>query len=159
MKSIRNWNGLAQYGIIPLTGEADRTGQRMLCDITMPGKKIVEDLLGLTAAVLNPSYNGRGAAGSMMLPYNLFNDLAAWCLLVHDKCDEVFYIVGMCDPSTSLRPEGGVHGKDGGESTEEWNEHIEFLRGLGAQIRRIRIRTEHPGVGTRCTHMFTGRTM
>ena len=156
MKNIRDWNGLAHYGINPLTGEADRTGQRMLCDLTMPGKKIVCDLFGLPEEITMHSCYNRGV-GSMMLPYNSFNDLAVWCLLVGEKCDEVFYIVRMKEGGT-LRPIGGVTGRDSDETLEEWNEHITFLIGLGCEIRRVRVKTQFPGEGTRVTHMFSGRT-
>ena len=156
MKNIRNWNDLAKYGIMPLTGEADRTGQRILCDLNPEGKHIVCDLLGLSEEIPLRSCYNRGV-GSMMLPYNLFNDLATWCLLVADKCHEVFYVVRMKGNST-LIPNGGVTGSDSEETLDEWNEHINFNIGLGCEIRRIRIRTNHPGEGTRATHQFSGRT-
>ena len=87
VKHIRNWNDLSKYGIIPLTGEADRTGQRMLCDSMTAGRSIICDMLGLhgseqdfgdSSLELQPF---GGAKYSMMLPLTLFADLAAWCLL------------------------------------------------------------------------------
>lgn len=114
MKSIRDWNGLAEFGINALTGEADRTGQRILCDLTQPGKEVVCDLLGLPGNIQLTSCWNSGV-GSMMLPYNLFKDLAAWCLVMRCKCDEVFYIVSMKENIT-LRPIGGVTGRDADET-------------------------------------------
>jgi hypothetical protein len=158
LKHIRDWNGLAKYGIIPLTGEADRTGQRMLCDLTGPGETLVCELLGLKGVKLNDSYNGRGAIGSMMLPYSLFSDLAVWCLLTVDKCDEVYYVVHQ-DAKNSLRAERGVFGRDAADESErEWDKHILWLiESLQCGVRRVNIRTGQPGEGTRAFHAMSGR--
>jgi glycyl-tRNA synthetase beta chain len=42
MKSIRSWEDLSVYGIVPLTGEACGLSYRILCDVTAAGKKIIE---------------------------------------------------------------------------------------------------------------------
>jgi hypothetical protein len=157
VKNIRDWNGLVEFGIIPLTGEADRTGQRMLCDLNDAGKEVLEDLLGASLKLASNYNSSYGAKHSIMLPYSLFNDLAAWCLITRVKCDEVFYIIRMKDECT-LRPVGGVTGRTFA-SKAEWEEHINFLINLGCEIRRIRIRTKHPGEGTRAVHHMSGRVI
>jgi hypothetical protein len=65
MKSITRFYDLHQYGIRPLTGEADLFGQRMLCDLTPQGAKLVAAWLGLSNAGLpcNPAWNAGGAYG------------------------------------------------------------------------------------------------
>jgi hypothetical protein len=165
LKSIRDWNGLSRYGIIPLTGEADRTGQRMLCDLTSPGETLVCELLGLKGVQLNDSYNGRGAIGSIMLPFSLFNDLATWCLITVDECDEAFYVLHQ-DEKQWMRAIRGVFGcsfKEGHADPEmyelkaDWDKHIDYLISIQCLIRRIKIRTGQPGVGTRAFHAMSGR--
>ena len=47
MKTISNWQDLAPYGIVFLTGESCGLMYRLLCDLTVPGKKIIEKCLGL----------------------------------------------------------------------------------------------------------------
>lgn len=46
MKSIRCWDDLSAYGTVPLTGEARGLSYRILCDMTVRGKKTLEKGLG-----------------------------------------------------------------------------------------------------------------
>jgi hypothetical protein len=157
VKTIKDWNGLEEFGIRPLTGEADRTGQRMLCDVTEDGLKIVVNLLGLPGTgLLYESYNGRGAVGSMMLPYGLFKDLANWCLLFGKyKCQQVFAVVRS---NGSLHASFAVIGKEADDDDEKWDEYLMLLLESGIEGRRIKIDTKQPGVGGRATHAMSGRT-
>lgn len=41
MKTVRRWDDLAEFGIVPLTGEACGLMYRILCDLTDRGKRIV----------------------------------------------------------------------------------------------------------------------
>ena len=93
----------------------------------------------------------------MMLPYSLFRDLAVWCLLVGKyKCEEVYVVTG--HEGEGYRATNEVAGLCDC-TREEWEEHIAFYKSVGILVKRIRVRTEHPGDGTRCTHQFTGRTI
>ena len=156
MKSINNWDDLREFGINALTGEADRTGQRILCDLNDEGRRIVYDLLGIPLYVKGESNWNRGSDSSMMLPYSLFKELAVWCLLVGKcKCAEVYVVTG--HEGEGFRATNEIAGLFDC-TREEWEEHIAFYKSVGILVKRIRVRAEHPGEGTRCTHQFTGRT-
>jgi len=49
MKTITSLRDLEQYGIIPLTGEADALSFRILCDLTRQGVAVVREAYGLEA--------------------------------------------------------------------------------------------------------------
>lgn len=97
MKSIRCWDDLSAYGIIPLTGEACGLSYRILCDVTAQGKRTLEKALGL--AELGPQENWNGGAdndphvGSVMLAPDLLSFLAIFALL-EAGCREVWLTKG-----------------------------------------------------------------
>src|SRR5438105_4036362 len=97
MKTINNWNHLAEFGIIILTGEACGLGYRFLCDLTAQGKKLVEKCLGLknlgTAANWNGGSKDNPHVASIMLPPEMFGPLAAFGLL-ESGCSEAWNIRG-----------------------------------------------------------------
>lgn len=47
MKTIKCWNDLAKFGIVPLTGEACGLNYRILFDVTEPGRKILARCFGV----------------------------------------------------------------------------------------------------------------
>lgn len=47
MLVIRSLNDLHQFGVMPLTGEADALSLRVLCDLTEAGCAVVREALGL----------------------------------------------------------------------------------------------------------------
>lgn len=51
MHVINSLRNLEPFGIVPLTGEADKTATRILCDLTEQGRHIVIETLGLPADV------------------------------------------------------------------------------------------------------------
>ena len=57
MKSIRCWDDLSRYGIVPLTGEACGLSYRILCDVTAAGKKIIEKALDVAQLGLRENWN------------------------------------------------------------------------------------------------------
>jgi hypothetical protein len=63
VKSINNWDDLREFGINALTGEADRTGQRILCDLNKEGRRIVYDLLGIPLYVKAESNGAERLSG------------------------------------------------------------------------------------------------
>jgi hypothetical protein len=103
MKSITRFYDLHQYGIRPLTGEADLFGQRMLCDLTPQGAKLVAAWLGLSNAGLpcNPAWNAGGAVGSCLLPYKNFEWRTLALLALHSVgCTRIYEV--------DKRPERGA---------------------------------------------------
>jgi len=159
MKSITKWGDLEEFGINALTGEADRTGTRILCDLTDTGKSLVFELLGIPLSVtgLAANYNSRSKY-SMMLPYNLFKDLAVFALLFGKyECPEVLYVSEQTFVDQGFTKDFEITGRETSDTSEEWKEHLDFLTKLKIQHRLIRVRTEQPGVGSRATHHFTGR--
>ena len=161
MITIHTLRDLEQFGIRALTGEACRVGTRILCDLTFEAEKIVCDLLGINYVSYNkyatfpPSWNGNGASGSFMLPHGLFHDLAVWCL-IHKGCREIMVVrPGAGDGYTwGTEVIGLEHGDDAGQ----WEELRELYVSLGKSPRIIKINTNQPGEGTRCTHQMSGRT-
>src|SRR4051812_43485661 len=86
MKSIDCWRDLEQFGINRLTGEACAYGMRQLCDVNTQGASIIREFLGLgyntkLAGNWNSRVNGEPSVGSVMLPYEIFGQLAVFCLL------------------------------------------------------------------------------
>lgn len=47
MKSCNSFRDLEQFGIMPLTGEADALGYRILCDLTPQGVKVFQECYGM----------------------------------------------------------------------------------------------------------------
>jgi hypothetical protein len=47
MKTVSHWDALREYGIDVLTGEACSLMYRILCDLTLNGKRIVERCLSV----------------------------------------------------------------------------------------------------------------
>ena len=100
----------------------------------------------------------QGATGSFMLPFTLLLDLFVWCLIhkgVHSR--------------SPLLPRQGAWPPWVGEALglekdaspyerELWDKHLEFMKEIGKQIRMVRVYTNQPGHGTRCTHAMSGRT-
>ncbi len=69
------YDDLRRYGINSLTGEACPYSQRVLCDLTPRGKKIVFDLLGIPPTIpLSENWNS-GSSFSMMIPRSLLAQL------------------------------------------------------------------------------------
>jgi hypothetical protein len=109
MKTISNlYDGLRPYGINPLIAEACPYSQRVLCDLTPRGKKIVFDLLGIPPAIpLSENWNS-GSSFSMMLPRSLLShDLPIWCL-IDSGCDDI------------IVSSDGICGRQADDSDEDW---------------------------------------
>lgn len=116
MITIRNWNDLEQFGIVPLTGEACRLSMRLLVDLTPRGKRLVESMfsamdLKITFSLPAP-WNGSAirlqepaceerAASSMLLPIELLRPLAVFCLM-DAGCTDIYVSDG--HPTTGLQP-------------------------------------------------------
>lgn len=166
MKTIRDWRDLNEFGIDLLTGEACAIGARYLCDVSEKGRKVICEFFGLPYnTVLQENYNsGRGnptgpSVGAVMLPYSVFAQLSAFCLL-SDGADEVLHteeghIMG-------FYPEG--HASHDYE--ERYHEMIaergnrpvsEGLTDLLKPVRWYRP-LNHPRRGLSCIHAMSGRS-
>ncbi len=93
MKSIRCWDDLAGFGIIPLTGEACGLSYRILCDVTAAGKKVLERALDVAQLGLRENWNHGSAdaphIGSVMLAPEFLAFLGVFALL-ESGCREVW---------------------------------------------------------------------
>jgi len=89
MKTISCWDHLEPFGIKALTGEACALMFRLLCDITEPGKRIIEKCIGCELRP-PPNWNA-GATGSVMLTHEMLVPLAVFALL-EDGCRECWVI-------------------------------------------------------------------
>ena len=146
MLTIRTWRDLEPYGIISLTGEACKLGIRMLCDLTNDGVNIIGRVFGLRGGdCLAENWNSTGVK-SILLPYSIFNDLAACCLILGADC--------ACAAIDSQSK--AVHGF---VSLEEYEERGKLLSDAGIRFTRVYRALNHPGDGVNATHAFTGRTM
>ncbi len=144
MKTIARWDHLAEFGIVPLTGESCGLGYRMLCDVSAKGKLILEKCLGIHGLNLPPNWNQGSEAephvGSILLAPELLEPIAVFALL-ENGCKEVWKVGNQ-----------GVHGiqfndpPDTAESLKKW---------LGMEgLRRLAYR----GTATdRNVHLMSGR--
>ena len=145
MKTIGNlYDGLRLYGINPLTGEACPFGQRVLCDLTPRGKKIVFDLLGIPPTIpLSENWNS-GSSFSMMIPRSLLaHDVPIWCLIV-SGCDDI------------IVSRDGICGREVDDTDEDWANYYQLLVEWDKQPHRVRS-TSGPRQGTRMIHAMSGR--
>jgi hypothetical protein len=142
LQTIRNWNDLEKFGIVPLTGEACGLSMRLLCDITARGKRILQTLFGLqdlaVTLTLRPAWNGsvirltggeapeEKATHSVMLPADLLRTLAVFCL-VDAGCEEIYLADG--------KPTCGMTALDFVEWRREHGEHA--LAVFEANLRMI----------------------
>lgn len=95
MKTIRCFNDLTPYGIVPLTGEACGLTLRILCDATEAGRKLLVKAFGIPAFTLAEPWN-RGSpdnphVGSIMLTTELIPFLGIFALL-ESGCPEVWLL-------------------------------------------------------------------
>lgn len=93
MKAIRCWDDLSKFGIIPLTGEACGLSYRLLCDVTIRGKKTLEKALGVADLGLQENWNQGSTenphVGSIMLAPELLSFIGVFALL-ESGCREVW---------------------------------------------------------------------
>jgi len=91
MKTVSHWDGLREFGIDLLTGEACSLMYRLLCDLTQNGKRIVERCLSVQ--IQSENWNGGSQAdphvASIMLTHEMFVPLAVFALL-ESGCREVW---------------------------------------------------------------------
>jgi hypothetical protein len=100
MKSVSCFRDLEQFGIKPLTGEADALGYRILCDLTEEGVKVFKECFGIPLFAervgsdpnqaiygflgLNDNWNS-GAIASVMLSEDSIRPLAVMGFYLQGK--------------------------------------------------------------------------
>lgn len=136
---------LVQYGISLLTGEADPTSLRILCDLNAKGAALVADFLGMPegtalSAPWNSTVMDEPSVGSVMLPRTAMHDLMLYALLTDPRFS---IVIGTTSSSLYALAE----------------DHPYYARWL-------QVATETPGytvyrcpTQSRNTHQFTGRTV
>ena len=149
MKTILRAHDLEAFGIIPLTGEADATMTRTLCDVTARGRRVFQEAFGLSdlAQALPPPWNSGTASdlhiGSIMLPAEGLLILAIFALGI-DGADKIVVYKG-----------GGVAGFYFPEDQEHWEEVERHV--LAESVERIVNGWRKKPHGARNQHAMSGR--
>ena len=144
MQSIRSWDELSRYGIVPLTGEACGLSYRLLYDVTAAGKKVIEKALDVAELGLRENWN-HGTPddphiGSLMLAPDLLPFLAVFALL-ENGCLEVWL--------TKSREVVGIEADDEPDRVDSWKRYY------GERLAR---RFAYAGTaGDRNQHVMSGR--
>jgi hypothetical protein len=156
---LHNNDGLASYGVKPLTGEADAYGRRLLCDLNEAGVILLTAYFGLSSTIearhcfprnWNSMVGEYPAVASVLLSRAIIPDLMVFALLHVGQFDYV-----MVSPSgyTGFN-EGdkyGQHFLDGdakGSNPEGWTLHRNFCKGSQA-----------PTADGRNVHAMSGRVL
>ena len=92
MLTVKCLRDLEEFGIVPLTGEADALSYRCLCDLTAQGRQIVAETHGTRENGFPENWNCGSAnkphVASVMLAYGAWRDIAPIALL--SCCHTVF---------------------------------------------------------------------
>ena len=157
MKSVSSFRDLEQFGIKPLTGEADALGYRILCDLTDKGVEVFCETYGLPRTIeLNNNWN-REAIASVMLTEDSIRPLAVMG----------FYLQG----KTVVITDTAVYGLDAMEDVvlDDSGDFYNYVRdkrephrwpqvyGTVKRIIRQKVSDGKLVQGTRNVHQFTGR--
>ena len=103
MKTLHNVNDLTDYGLKPLTGEADAYSRRTLCDLSDEGVILLTAYFGLTHTTeacrafpenWNSTVGDKPAVASVMLARGTMDDLMVFALLHVERCDYVMQTPG-----------------------------------------------------------------
>lgn len=166
MKVINRLVSLEEYGIVPLTGEADALSYRILCDLTNTGLRHVCDAYGLVASCFPSAWN-RGSehnphVGCVMLAHDAWKQIAPVILCqrygtVFDLRDghEVIAVCGISGDETFSRAEYDCDGK---MVRKAQLNGYDFPDCYG-EIGRYYSFGSGPRVGTRMVHAMTGRAV
>jgi len=144
MKSIHCWDDLSQYGIEPLTGEACGLMYRILFDVTVHGKQILEKAFGVAELKLQENWNSGTESephvGSLMQAHEMLPVVGIFALL-EAGCREVWLTKG-----------NGLIGIERTDSAESVDEFRQFR--ADDLVRRF----AYAGTaGDRNQHVMSGR--
>lgn len=177
MHTYNNLTHLEQFGIVPLTGEADSLCFRILCDLTAGGRRIVAECFGLNETGFQENWNtgrrGDPHVASVMLTNDHVTSLAIIAIVTRNRTAIATY-------------DRGVHELEDGEDWKQAEGHWDDAKGdfvidklaqvkldtvgdwmdwneaFWGKVKRVynlaKSRGNHPGSGTRNTHAMSGRT-
>jgi hypothetical protein len=95
IQTIRTWDDLSPYGIVPLVDQPCALSYRILCDLTTRGKRTLERAFSVKELILDaprqPGSAEEQHVGSIMLAPGMLSFLALFCLL-ESWAYEVFLI-------------------------------------------------------------------
>lgn len=136
---------LQAFGIAPLTGEACAFSMRLLCDVNEAGSALLQEYWGVPSLQLAPPMNsqvdGVSSIGSVMLPRQGWQDLAAFAAFRDGAL-------------------GYVRRKDGTLMALFTVPLFERYLDLSADVvRNPAIASRAPRVGSRNVHEMTGRVL
>jgi hypothetical protein len=102
------------------------------------------------------------ATAKESLAYWNLNDLRELAKLSPEDvdCDHWLPLLAAREPRFWYYSGVSVDGIDKLASDDDWlywNRHVDYLKHSQSLGRFYRVRTEHPGVGTRCQHSYSGR--
>ena len=164
MKSCSEMRHLEQFGIKPLTGEADALGFRILCDLDEQGVRVFKECFGIPYSAtsreialsqwhgLAENWNS-GSIASVMLTGHDVIPLAAigFYLQGYDVVISDGFVHAIWESDNFKLSEDATH--------YEINGHC-WLSSCWGEVRRvIRQKTSDGRIvqGTRCVHQMTGR--
>ncbi len=142
MKRIEGIKDLEPFGIIPLTGESDAHMYRILCDVTLHGKRIVERTLAVELKLADEWNSGSRDSphvGSFLLPFEFIPPIAVFCLLMDADICEVW-----------LMKSGAAFGF----GVEDVDLKERLRRHHEGELRKVLF----PRPSDRNVHQFTGRS-
>ena len=139
MKTVSHWDGLREFGIDLLTGEACSLMYRLLCDLTQKGKRIVERCLSvqIQSENWNCGSDEDPHVASIMLTQEMIVPLAVFALL-DSGCREVW---------VTDRAAIGVE-------SDDTDDEVERMKRLYKPIRRFAF---HGPFQDRNQHQMSGR--
>lgn len=155
MKTLHDARALTDYGVNPLTGEADAYSRRTLCDLSQEGIILMTAYLGLShtteaCRVFPKNWNSMvgesEAVASVMLARDTMADLTIFALLHIDRFDYV-----MQTPS-------GFSGFNAGDEYGERYLHQGLPEGYRLHHNEAKHSTQ-PHEGDRNVHAMSGRVL
>lgn len=155
MKTLHDAHALTDYGLNPLTGEADAYSRRTLCDLSNEGIILLTAYFGLSHTLeaarafpknYNSSVGDKPAVASVMLARGTMDDLMIFALLHVDQFDYV------------MQTPGGYAGFNDGDQYGERYLHQGLPEGYRLHYNAAK-RCTQPHVGDRNVHAMSGRVL
>lgn len=155
MKTIHDAHALTDYGINPLTGEADAYSRRTLCDLSDEGVILLTAYFGLTHTTeacrafpdnWNSMVGDKPAVSSVMLARGIMDDLMIFAMLHVDRFDYV------------MQTPGGFSGFNDGDQYGENYLRCALPDGYRLHHNEAK-RSTQPHVGDRNVHAMSGRVL
>ena len=139
MKTVSHWDGLREFGIDLLTGEACSLMYRLLCDLTQSGKRIVERCLSVQIQSENWNSGSKEDphVASIMLTHEMLVPLAVFALL-ESGCREVWVT-----DHTAI-----------GVEPDDTDDEVERMKRVHKPVRRFAF---HGRIQDRNQHQMSGR--